>query len=89
MITEKDKASIRKISAKYHLKRVLLFGSSIDSSGEGRDIDLGVEGISPHDFFRFYGELMLVLSKPVDIVDLSERSKFARLIEEEGVLVYG
>ncbi len=88
MITEKDRDAIRKISAKYRLKRVLLFGSSLDSSGESQDIDLAVEGISPRDFFRFYGELMFILSQPVDIVDISERSKFARLIEEEGVPVY-
>ena len=89
MITETDKKIILEISEKYHAKRVLLFGSSIDSTKESRDIDIAVEGISPKDFFKYYGELMLKLSKTVDIVDLSGTSKFLKLIQEEGVLLYG
>ena len=30
MITEKDKKIIQEISKKYHVRRVLLFGSSLD-----------------------------------------------------------
>ena len=89
MITETDKKIILDVSEKYHAKRVLLFGSSIDSTKESRDIDIAVEGISPKDFFKYYGELMLKLSKTVDIVDLSGTSKFLKLIQEEGVLLYG
>jgi predicted nucleotidyltransferase len=89
MITEKDKKIIREISEKYHIKRVLLFGSSLDTSKESRDIDIGVEGVSPEDFFRYYGELIFSLSKPIDVVDLSDKSKFIKLIEEEGIPLYG
>jgi predicted nucleotidyltransferase len=89
MITEKDKDTIQRISKKYHVKRVLLFGSSIDPIKESRDIDIAVEGVAPEDFFKYYGDLMLKLSKPVDLVDLSESSKFIKLILQEGVLLYG
>lgn len=89
MITDADKKTIREISKKYHAKRVLLFGSSLDSTRESRDIDIAVEGIAPRDFFKYYGELMLKLSRPLDVVDLSETSKFVRLIQREGVLLYG
>lgn len=89
MITESDKLKIREISKKYRAKRVLLFGSSISSDRESRDIDLGVEGISARDFYKFYGDLMVTLSKPVDIIDLSGTSKFIRMINQEGVLLYG
>ena len=89
MITEADKKIIRDVSEKYHAKRVLLFGSSIDFSKESRDIDIAVEGISPGDFFKYYGELMLKLSKTVDVIDLSGNSKFLKLIQKEGVLLYG
>ncbi len=89
MITEVDKKTIREVSGKYHAKRVLLFGSSIDSTKESHDIDIAVEGISPEDFFKYYGDLMLKLSKPVDVVDLSGTSKFLKLIQKEGVLLYG
>ena len=89
MIAESDKRKIREISEKYHAKRVLLFGSCLDVTRESRDIDIAVEGISPEDFFKYYGDLMLKLSKPIDVIDLSERSKFTKLIRQEGVLLYG
>ena len=87
MISEKDKQVIKEISHKYNAGRVLLFGSSLSPTKESRDIDLGVEGISAEDFFRFYGDLIFALSKPVDIVDLSGDSKFIRIIGKEGVPV--
>jgi hypothetical protein len=55
----------------------------------GNDIDLAVEGIRPNVFFKFYGELLRSLSKPVDLVDLSRKSLFNRIIEEKGVKIYG
>jgi len=89
MISESDKRKIREVSEKYHAKRVLLFGSSLDVTGESHDIDIAVEGISPKDFFKYYGELMLKLSKPIDVIDLSGMSKFTKLIQQEGVILYG
>ena len=89
MITEKDKDTIQTISRKYGVKRVLLFGSSIDPVKESHDIDIAVEGVAPEDFFKYYGDLMLKLSKPVDLVDLSESSKFVQMILQEGVPLYG
>jgi len=89
MITETDKKTICEISKKYRAKRVLLFGSSADSKKESRDIDLGVEGIPANSFYSYYGDLMLSLSKPVDIIDISKTSKFISLIRKEGVLLYG
>jgi predicted nucleotidyltransferase len=89
MITDRDKKIIRKLSEKYRVKRVLLFGSGIDSSKESHDIDIAVEGLSSRDFFKYYGDLMLMLSKPIDVIDLSEASKFSELVRQEGVLLYG
>ncbi len=89
MITEKDKETIQRISKKYRAKRVLLFGSSIDPVRESHDIDIAIEGVAPEDFFKYYGDLMLKLSKPVDLIDLSESSKFVELILQEGVLLHG
>ncbi len=89
MITESEKKTIREISERYAVKRVLLFGSSLVSGRESRDIDLAVEGISPADFFRYYGELMFGLSKAVDVIDLSVASKFTKMIRREGISLYG
>ena len=85
MISETDKKIIQEISQKYHVKRVLLFGSSIDPVKESHDIDIAIEGIQHRDFFKCYGDLLLKLSKPVDVIDLSETSKFTNLVKKEGV----
>ncbi len=89
MISETDKKIIRELSEKYRVKKVLLFGSNLDPVKEGRDIDLAVDGIDPREFFKYYGDLMLNLSKPVDLIDLSETSKFVTLVKEEGIPIYG
>ncbi|OPX29115.1 MAG: hypothetical protein B1H08_04630 [Candidatus Omnitrophica bacterium 4484_171] len=89
MISEIDKKIIRELSEKYHIKRVLLFGSSLDPAKESRDIDITVEGIRPRGFFKYYGDLLLKLPKPVDVIDLFETSRFAALARKEGIPIYG
>ena len=88
MIADSDRRIIEEMAEKYHAKRVVLFGSCLSFQGESRDIDIGVEGIAEEDFFTFYGELLLTLSKPVDVVDLSAKSRFAELIRREGIAIY-
>jgi uncharacterized protein len=88
MITETDREIIEKTAVKYGAKRVILFGSSLSADKESRDIDIGVEGIDEREFFTFYGELLFALSKPVDVVDLSTRSRFTDLVKREGVPLY-
>jgi len=89
MITDIDKKKIQEISRRYRAKRVLLFGSSLASEKEGRDIDIAVEGVSPKEFYRYYGDLLFALSKSVDVIDLSGASKFLQSVKEEGVVIYG
>ncbi len=88
MITEKDKKTIQDIARKYHASRVLLFGSALSETTESRDIDIAVEGIPDKDFYAFYGELLYALSKPVDVVDLSKKTKLIELVLKEGVTLY-
>ena len=89
MISAEDRDSISKIAERYDVGRLLLFGSSIDPSRHARDIDLAVEGLAPEEFFRFYGDLLFGVSMPVDLIDLSEDTKFNRLVRDEGFLLYG
>ena len=89
MIDDKDKAATEAMCRKYQVKRAVLFGSSLDPGRTGRDIDLTVDGLASRDFFRFYGELMCALSKPVDIVDLSGKSKFLQTLRQTGMPLYG
>lgn len=85
MITEIDKQTILRIARKYGVTKILLFGSSLSDMGEAHDIDLAVEGVADEDFFAFYGELICALSKPVDVVDLSRKTKFSELVQQEGL----
>jgi uncharacterized protein len=85
VISDRDKQTIKETAAKYSVKRVVLFGSSLFPDKEGHDIDIGIEGIDEKDFFTFYGELLYALSKPVDVVDLSVKTPLIQLIEQEGI----
>jgi predicted nucleotidyltransferase len=88
MLSERDKKVILTYAKKYKVKKVILFGSSIDRT-DARDIDIGVKGLAPELFFRFCGELYRDLSKPVDVIDLSEDCLFNKLIERDGLVLYG
>jgi len=89
MISKQDKSTIIELATRYKVKRLFLFGSSASPSKTGKDIDLAVDGISPGDFFNFYGDLLFNLSKPVDLIDLTKDNKFTRLIRKEGIPLYG
>lgn len=89
MITERDKEFILQCAKKYDVSRIVLFGSSLGEDREAHDIDIGVKGIEPRLFFKFYAELFKHLSKPVDLIDLSGKSLFNDLVEETGVSIYG
>lgn len=88
MISESDKAIIIECAKKHKVSLILLFGSALDNS-EYNDIDLAVKGIKPESFFKFYGELLRTLNKPIDLIDLSEKSLFHQIIEERGVKIFG
>jgi len=89
MINENDKAVIVRCAKKYNVSSVVVFGSSLNESGDVHDIDLGVKGLDPVQFFKFYAELFKQLSKPVDLVDITRKTLFNDLVEESGVQIYG
>ncbi len=89
MLSEQDKIKIQEIAEKYQATKIILFGSNLNLNINSNDIDLGVEGVDDFQFFKFYGELIFNLSKPVDIVDLRKKSRFNDIIISEGQLIYG
>jgi predicted nucleotidyltransferase len=89
MISEKDREIIVSYAKKFNVQEIYLFGSSLYKQKEANDIDLAVKGISPTLFFDFYGKLLRYLSKPVDIVNLSKKSRFTEMIEKNAVKIYG
>ncbi len=89
MITNNEIVIITKCAKKYKLSSVILFGSSIRKGEKNRDIDIGIKGINPKYFFKFYAELLKKIDKPIDLIDLSERTKINYLIEKTGKRIYG
>ena len=89
MISDRDKATVTALARRYGAAGVWLFGSSAKGRKPGRDLDLAVEGLAPARFFQFLGELMLSVSKPVDLVSLQKPSKLSALIRRDGIPIYG
>lgn len=89
MITDDDRNIIIQFAKQYKVSHIILFGSSAENDKESNDIDIGVKGIEPRLFFKFYSDLFKNLSKSVDLVDLSKKSLFNDLIEEDGIKIYG
>ncbi|HIJ94220.1 MAG TPA: hypothetical protein HPP94_00465 [Desulfuromonadales bacterium] len=89
MISECDRLTLIGCAKKYSVSSIVVFGSSLDESRPARDIDVGVKGLDPRLFFKFYAELIKCLSKPVDLIDMSNKTLFNDLVEESGVRIYG
>ncbi|MCK4729852.1 MAG: hypothetical protein KAT28_00890 [Candidatus Aenigmarchaeota archaeon] len=89
MIKPNEKKIILKCAKKYRVSSLYLFGSSIEKNKKYNDIDIGIKGIKPKLFFKFYAELIKNLPKNVDLVDISKKSKFNELVEKEGEKIYG
>jgi len=85
---ELDKAIA--IAKKHKIGKLYLIGSSLRrGSALVRDYDFAVSDVPPGSFFKFYGELFTVMSKTVDLIDLSGRqTKFKDLVLKEGKLIY-
>ncbi|PIY16637.1 MAG: hypothetical protein COZ15_05000 [Elusimicrobia bacterium CG_4_10_14_3_um_filter_49_12_50_7] len=88
MISKIDENAIIECARKYKVREIILFGSCVDSE-TANDIDIGIKGIQPELFFKFYGELMRKLSKDVDVVDLSDKCLFNELVVKRGIEIYG
>lgn len=88
MISDHDKQIIIFWAKKFNVRELFLFGSCLEKESEANDIDLAVRGISPNVFFDFYGKLLRSLSKPVDVVNLANKSRFTETIEQNGIKIY-
>ncbi|MEW5947649.1 MAG: nucleotidyltransferase domain-containing protein [bacterium] len=89
MLTRSDQEAIESIAREFHVKKVWLFGSSLHSGADAADIDIAVEGVPEGQFFKFYARIMWSLSKPVDIVDMSDDLPIVSIIRKTGRVIYG
>lgn len=88
MLSSKLIDIIKKYAQEFSVKSVWLFGSSLKDEDSATDIDLAVEGLAPEKFFDFYGLLYFEMPKPLDLIDLEQKTPIAALVREKGILIY-
>jgi predicted nucleotidyltransferase len=66
---------------------VYLFGSMArESIRPDSDIDLAVTGLPPNKFFQTMGQILSVLPRPLDLIDLDVDTPFTRYLKQKGNL---
>ena len=56
-----------------------IFGSvSKGQANDKSDIDIAVRGLPPEKFFYVYGQLSMLISRAIDLIDLDDGSRFSR-----------
>lgn len=67
---------------------IYLFGSLARGTAEDNsDIDIAVRGIPADKFFNVYGQLLMILSHDIDLVDLDLQEEFGRELLASAELV--
>jgi predicted nucleotidyltransferase len=62
-------------------KSIFLFGSMVTGNiHQNSDIDIGIMGLPPRNFFKVYSHLDSSLSNKVDLVDFDENKEFYSLL---------
>lgn len=90
MIPKRELDKAIEIAKKYHIEQLYLIGSALyKNPEETNDYDFAVRGVPQGAFFRFYGELFQVMSKNVDLINISgEKTKFNEIVLRDGKLIY-
>ena len=90
MISADELEKVIETARKYGIGKLYLIGSSLTKDPElVNDYDFAVSDVPPGSFFKFYGELLRLMTKNVDLIDLSGKmTKFKSIILKEGKLVY-
>lgn len=68
----------------YGATRLILFGSTVETPTEARDIDLACDGIPGWYLYEFAARVEEELGVSLDIVPLDPPNRFTRHIEKKG-----
>jgi predicted nucleotidyltransferase len=77
------------IAREFGVRKLILFGSALESLETARDIDLACEGVDGWDIFRLGARLEEELGMNVDLVRLKPRDRLSQYITEHGRVIYG
>jgi predicted nucleotidyltransferase len=68
-------------------ERVYIFGSVVEGPFRREsDIDLAVTGLPPDQFFQTMGQILFILPRPFDLIDLDADTPFTRYLKQKGKL---
>ncbi len=76
--------TITSLARRYGATRLILFGSTLDTPAQARDLDLACDGVTGWKLYELAACLEEVLHTPVDLVPLTPASRFTRWIEAQG-----
>jgi predicted nucleotidyltransferase len=87
-IDERALAAAAELFRSMGARRVFVFGSAV----KGRlrpesDVDLAVEGLPPAVYFKAVSKATDILDRPVDLVDLDDRTPIVNYLLASGELV--
>jgi predicted nucleotidyltransferase len=87
-IDESQIERCKAIAREFGVKRLILFGSALETPATARDIDLACDGVDGWRFFELAARLEDQLNMPVDLVRLHPETPFVRYITQKGRVIY-
>ena len=87
MLTKEMTATISDILFRMGCTESYIFGSQVTGTAdEFSDIDIGIKGLPPQNFFATHSMLEDATGKTIDLVDFDEKPKFFSLLQNLGEL---
>lgn len=86
-----DRATIQScadVARAFGVKKLILFGSALESPETAHDVDVACEGLGGWELFRFGAKLTEVLGKRVDVVPVREDDRFSQYVAQRGQILY-
>lgn len=88
LTVEQDLSKATTILKAYGATEVYLFGSyASGTAGSESDIDIAAVGLPKNHFFAAYGELLMELQLPFDLIGLDYDNDVSRSVRSQGELV--
>ncbi len=76
------------IAHKFGAKKLILFGSAVESPETACDLDIACDGVDGWKIFELGAQIEEEIGIPVDIVPLKPTTRFTRYITKKGRVLY-
>lgn len=76
------------IARAFGVRKLILFGSALESPETAADVDVACEGLDGWDLFRFGAKLEEALGMTVDVIPLRSDDRFSQYVAQRGRVLY-